>query len=93
MEYRSFITAIQDWSNQPSLINLENLLADQETMAKQTSKASLKSDEEALFSSNKRCRPRHNKSRRLKRNDDKDGHYRSSQLGGAQKNDEGGQSK
>ena len=44
-EYRSFITAIQGWSTQPSLIDLENLLADQEAMAKQTYTTSLKSDE------------------------------------------------
>ena len=44
-------------SSQPSLIDLENLLADQEAMAKQTSRASLKSDEEALFSNNRRGHP------------------------------------
>ena len=69
-EYRSFITAIQGWSTQPSLIDLENLLADQETMTKLTSKASLRSNEKALFSNNRR--PRKNDNRR---NDDKDGHH------------------
>ena len=31
-EYRSFITAIQGWSTQPSLIDLENLLANPEVI-------------------------------------------------------------
>ena len=74
-EYSSFITPIQAWSTQPSLTDLENLLTDQEAMCKQTSMASLKSDEEALFSSNRRGQPRQNDN---KRNDDKDGHHRSS---------------
>ena len=47
-EYRGFIAAIQGWPNQPSLIELENLLADQEALAKQIAGVSLKSDEEAL---------------------------------------------
>ncbi|KAM1079118.1 hypothetical protein ACFX2B_013719 [Malus domestica] len=34
-EYRGFITAIQGWPTQPSLVEFENLLAGQEAMAKQ----------------------------------------------------------
>ena len=34
-EYRGFIAAIQGWPTQPSLLQLENLLADQEALAKQ----------------------------------------------------------
>lgn len=33
-EYRSFVGIVQGWSTQPSLINFENLLADQGTMTK-----------------------------------------------------------
>jgi len=36
-EYRSFITAIQGWPLQPSLEELESLLANQETLVKTSS--------------------------------------------------------
>ena len=49
-EYRSFVATIQGWPVQPSLVELENLLADQEALVKQMVGVSLKSDEEALFS-------------------------------------------
>ena len=51
LEYRSFVAAIQGWPIQPSLVELENLLADQEALVKQMVGVSLKSDEEVLFSS------------------------------------------
>uniref|UniRef100_A0A2N9FFS6 CCHC-type domain-containing protein n=1 Tax=Fagus sylvatica TaxID=28930 RepID=A0A2N9FFS6_FAGSY len=57
-EYRSFIVAIQGWPVQPSLVELENLLADQEAMVKQMVGVSLKSEEEALFSSKNISRPK-----------------------------------
>ena len=57
-EYRSFITAVQGWPVQPSLVELENLLADQEAMVKQMVGVSLKSEEEALFSSKNISRPK-----------------------------------
>ena len=34
-EYRSFVAAIQGWPTQPSLVEFENLLVGQESMAKQ----------------------------------------------------------
>ena len=40
-EYRSFVTAIQGWPVQPSLVELENLLANQEALAKQMARVSL----------------------------------------------------
>ena len=49
-EYRSFVAAIQGRPVQLSLVELENLLADQEALVKQMVGVSLKSDEEALFS-------------------------------------------
>ncbi|XP_062086226.1 uncharacterized protein LOC133792339 [Humulus lupulus] len=85
VEYRSFIDAIQGWSSQPSPTKLENLLADQEALAKQLSGVSIKSDEEALFSSNKKGRPRPSSRKGSRRYDDKDGHHGSSQTGRAQK--------
>ena len=48
-EYRGFITAVQGWENQPSLVEFENLLAGQEALAKQMGGASLRSEEEALY--------------------------------------------
>ena len=48
-EYRS-LAAIQGRPVQLSLVELENLLADQEALVKQMVGVSLKSDEEALFS-------------------------------------------
>ena len=35
LEYRSFVAAIQGWPIQPSLVELENLLANQEALIKQ----------------------------------------------------------
>ncbi|GAV86072.1 zf-CCHC domain-containing protein/UBN2 domain-containing protein [Cephalotus follicularis] len=48
-EYSGFITAIQGWPTQPSLIELESLLANQESLAKQMAGLSVKDNEEALF--------------------------------------------
>ena len=57
-EYRSFVVAIQSWPVQPSLVELENLLADQEAFVKQMVGVSLKSEEEALFSGHYKDRPK-----------------------------------
>uniref|UniRef100_A0A2N9EBN9 Retrovirus-related Pol polyprotein from transposon TNT 1-94-like beta-barrel domain-containing protein n=1 Tax=Fagus sylvatica TaxID=28930 RepID=A0A2N9EBN9_FAGSY len=53
-EYRGFVAAIQGWPTQPSLVEFENLLADQEAMAKQMGGVSLKGEEEALYTSKTR---------------------------------------
>ncbi|XP_023763067.2 retrovirus-related Pol polyprotein from transposon TNT 1-94 [Lactuca sativa] len=53
-EYRSFVTAVQGWPAQPSLVEFENLLASQEAMAKQMGGITLKSEEEALYTSKSR---------------------------------------
>nr|KAJ0216063.1 hypothetical protein LSAT_V11C300119470 [Lactuca sativa] len=50
-EYRSFVIAIQGWPVQPSLVEFENLLASQEAMAKKMGGITLKSEEEALYTS------------------------------------------
>nr|CAD1832100.1 unnamed protein product [Ananas comosus var. bracteatus] len=55
-EYNGFITAIRGWPTQPTLVKLENLLANQEALAKQMVGVSLKTEEEALFSSRRKGR-------------------------------------
>ncbi|GMI77806.1 hypothetical protein HRI_001449800 [Hibiscus trionum] len=52
-EYNGFITAVRGWPTQPSLVELENLLANQEELAKQMNGVTIKDEEEALFT-NKR---------------------------------------
>lgn len=54
-KFRGFITAIQGWSEQPALVNLENLLADQETSIKQMLGVSInKKVEEAIYTYKRR---------------------------------------
>lgn len=48
-EYKGFMTAIRGWPTQPSPLELESLLANQETMARQMASVSVKDEEEALF--------------------------------------------
>ncbi|KAL9686452.1 hypothetical protein QQ045_023912 [Rhodiola kirilowii] len=48
-EYNSFIAALQGWPKKPSLVELENLLTNQEALAQQMSKITIKPEiEEAL---------------------------------------------
>ncbi|KAL3532894.1 hypothetical protein ACH5RR_006415 [Cinchona calisaya] len=47
---RSFTVAIQGWAMQPIIYELENLLADQESLAKQMASVIIKNEEEALYS-------------------------------------------
>ncbi|XVE51173.1 hypothetical protein DITRI_Ditri02bG0018100 [Diplodiscus trichospermus] len=89
-EYRSFITAIQGWSTQPSLVELENLLVNQEALAKQISGASSKNDEEALFSKNSKGRLSKNTHRRMRKDDNLDSRHESTQPRGAQNKDNKG---
>ncbi|XP_077217868.1 uncharacterized protein LOC143852370 [Tasmannia lanceolata] len=54
-EYIPYVTSIQGWDRQPSLVEFENLLASQESLARQMTGCSISgSEEEALFSSNKK---------------------------------------
>lgn len=48
-EFRSFVTAIQGWATQPSLVEFENLLAGQEALVKQMGGATVRTDDEALY--------------------------------------------
>ena len=50
-EYCGFLAAVSRWPTQPSLVELENLLANQEAFAKQMGSITLeeKDEEEALF--------------------------------------------
>lgn len=50
-EFGGFIVAIQGWLEQPSLVNLKNLMIDQEALIKQMLGILIKKEEEkALFS-------------------------------------------
>jgi len=46
---RSFVTAIQGWQTQPSLVEFENLLTGQEALAKLMGGVSLRKEEETLY--------------------------------------------
>uniref|UniRef100_A0A2N9EWY2 Uncharacterized protein n=1 Tax=Fagus sylvatica TaxID=28930 RepID=A0A2N9EWY2_FAGSY len=70
-EYRGFVTAIQGWPTQPSLVEFENLLADQEAMAKQMGGVSLKGEEEALYTSKTRGTFKRNTGGESKKDGDK----------------------
>lgn len=48
-EYTPFLTSIQGWANQPSIVELENLLTNQEALEMQMAKASISENDEALF--------------------------------------------
>lgn len=48
------ITATRGWVKEPTLIELENLLANQEALNKQISGVTIKNDEKALFSKKKK---------------------------------------
>ena len=69
-----FVAAIQGWPIQPSLVELENSLADQEALVKQMGGVSLKSDEEALFSGHYKDWPkrRFNAGSKNRNDEDKD---------------------
>lgn len=53
-EYTPFLTSIQGWANQPSIVELENLLTNQEALAMQMAKASISENDEALFAGRRR---------------------------------------
>jgi len=57
-EYHGFIAAIRGCPTQPSLVELENLLANQEELAKKMGTITIKEQEEALFTSKKKGPPR-----------------------------------
>ena len=86
-EYRSFIIAVQGWPTQPSLVEFENLLASQETMAKQMGDITLKGEEEALYTSECRSNPMPSTRRGYKNGDKGRSHQGTAQPGRAQKND------
>uniref|UniRef100_A0A2N9G7D6 CCHC-type domain-containing protein n=1 Tax=Fagus sylvatica TaxID=28930 RepID=A0A2N9G7D6_FAGSY len=88
-EYRGFVTAIQGWPTQPSLVEFENLLADQEAMAKQMGGVSLKGEEEALYTSKTRGTFKRNTGGESKKDGDKVKSHQGkggSHLGGVSKN-------
>lgn len=48
-KYKAFMSAIQGWPVQPSLLQLESLLSNQESLAKQMVESSVKESVEVLF--------------------------------------------
>jgi len=48
-EYHGFIAAIRGWPTQPSLVELENLLANQEELANKTGSITVKEEEKVLY--------------------------------------------
>lgn len=57
-EFGGFITAVHGWPTQPSIEELESLLANQESLNKQMAGVSLKNEEEALFTNKRRGKSR-----------------------------------
>ncbi|CAL9025094.1 unnamed protein product [Prunus brigantina] len=70
-EYRDFVAAVQGWPTQPSLVEFENLLADQEAMAKQMGGVSPKGEEEMLYTNKSKGRFKQHVGGGSKRNGDK----------------------
>ncbi|GKV12767.1 hypothetical protein SLEP1_g23879 [Rubroshorea leprosula] len=60
LEFKAFITAVQGWQIQPTVNELENLLADQEAQGKQAIEGAQKTEEEALFNGRGRGRGKYN---------------------------------
>nr|CAD1836418.1 unnamed protein product [Ananas comosus var. bracteatus] len=61
-EYHAFITSIQGWQRQPSLVEFENLLASQELLARQMAGCSISGGNgEVLFAGNKKGHNREEK--------------------------------
>ncbi|KAM1154252.1 hypothetical protein FF1_036631 [Malus domestica] len=58
-EYRGFVAVVQGWLTQPSLVEFENLFADQEGLAKQMGRVSSISEEEVLYTESKGSFERH----------------------------------
>ncbi|XP_050103342.1 uncharacterized protein LOC126583088 [Malus sylvestris] len=73
-EYLGFVAAVQGWSTQPSLVEFENLLANQEALAKQMGGVSLRGEEETFYTKSK-CNFKQRAGGGYKRNDDKEKCY------------------
>lgn len=66
-QYRSFVAAAQGWQTQPSLIEFENLLANQVAMAKLEGEVLLKCEEKALYTNKSKGNPSSTTKTSLKR--------------------------
>ena len=85
-KYQRFIIAVQGWPTQPSFEEFENLLASQEVMAKQMGGITLKSEEEALYTTKSRSKSR-SSTKRGYNGDKRRSHQGTAQPERAQKND------
>ena len=70
-EFRGFVTAIQGWPTQPSLIEFENLLVGQEAMAKKMGGVSLKLKNKALYSDKGKEKLKYNTGNGSRRDEDR----------------------
>lgn len=90
-EYEGLITAVRGWPTQPSLLELESLLVNQESLSKQMAKVSLKTEEEALFNTKSKGRYKGRDMKKLKKGKEdisKKPKEKSSKAGGAQERNE-----
>lgn len=71
-EYRNIVVTVQGWKIQPSLVEFDNMLAGQESMAKKMGGVSQKGEEEALYIIESRENSTMQNVAWTKRNDDKE---------------------
>ncbi|KAH0642694.1 hypothetical protein KY289_033668 [Solanum tuberosum] len=71
-EYRNFVTAVQGWQIQPSLVEFENMFVGQEAMAKQMGGVSQKGEDETLYINKSRGNSKQDNVAGTKINDDKE---------------------
>ncbi|XP_009348911.1 uncharacterized protein LOC103940514 [Pyrus x bretschneideri] len=70
-KYGGFIASIQEWPNQPSLVEFEKLLADQEALAKQMGEVLSRGEDEAFYTNKSKGSFKQHVGRGSKRNGDK----------------------
>ena len=58
-EFMPFISSIQGWTNQPSVVELENLLSNQEALVKQMTGKHVPDVEDAFFAKDKKVKNAH----------------------------------
>lgn len=70
-EYNGLITATHGWATDPTLLELENILANHEALDKQLSSVSIKDDEKALFSKKREFKEKGKEAARSKTRDNR----------------------
>ncbi|ERN04746.1 hypothetical protein AMTR_s00274p00000640 [Amborella trichopoda] len=67
-EFGGFIAIVRGWSTQPTLLELENISINQETLAKQMARVTIKESEEALFLGKGKKKPNINDQKKKPKN-------------------------